>query len=168
MSASALLSPGTVAIQGRGKDHDHAEIITQAFATTTGIKDNLVGPSPNVPYYANIPANTAMNQAVDKYYPGLRSDPSKWSELVSEAWPSGILFEDAAKAGGLGANGSTPTSAQLISGLHALKNDTLQEMASPLNFVAGQANPDHCWYTFSLKNGVYGLPNGTGTTCEQG
>jgi hypothetical protein len=29
-------------------------------------------------------------------------------------------------------------------------------------------DPVHCWYTFSLKNGVDGLPNRTGTTCEPG
>ena len=50
-----------------------------------------------------------MNAAFDKYYPGLRSSPS-FSEGTASIWMSGLLFADAAKAGGLGANGSTPTS----------------------------------------------------------
>lgn len=142
------------------------ESLSPSFTSTPGIKDNLVGPSPNVPYYANTPGIQAMNQALDKYYPGLRENANAYTEVAMEAWPSGLLFQDAAKAGGLGANGGDPTSAQLVQGLDSFHGDTLQGMANPLTFKAGQPNPDHCWFNFSLKNGTFGLPNGTNTTCE--
>ncbi len=142
------------------------ESIEPSLATTAGIKDNLVGPSPNIPYYASSPALDAMNQALDKYYPGLRQNGSSYTEVAMEAWPSGLLFQDAAKAGGLGANGTAPTAAEVVNGLHALKGDTLQGMAPPLTFATGKANPVDCWYNFSLKSGTFGLPNGVKTTCE--
>ncbi len=142
------------------------ESISPSYTSTPGIKDNLVGPSPNLPYYADTPAIRAMNQALDKYHPGLRQNASGYTEVASEAWPAGLLFEDAAKAGGLGANGSTPTSAQLVTGLQSLKGDTLQGMAPPLTFAAGKPHPVHCWFSFSLQNGTFGLPKGTNTTCE--
>ncbi|MBO0729916.1 MAG: ABC transporter substrate-binding protein [Acidimicrobiaceae bacterium] len=142
------------------------ESISPSYTSTPGIKDNLVGPSPNLPYYANTPAIQAMNQALDKYFPGLRKNASGYTEVASEAWPAGLLFADAAKAGGLGANGSTPTSAQLVKGLESLKGDTLQGFAPPLTFAAGKPHPVHCWFSFSLKNGTFGLPKGNSTTCE--
>jgi branched-chain amino acid transport system substrate-binding protein len=142
--------------------------LSPSFTSTPGIQDNLIGPSPNVPFYADTPAMRAMNAAVNKYYPGLLADGSKLTEYAIGAWPSGLLFEAAAKAGGLGANGSTPTSAQLISGLDSLKGETLGGFSPPLSFTSGQPHPADCWFTFALKNGKFSLPNGTSTTCEQG
>jgi branched-chain amino acid transport system substrate-binding protein len=96
------------------------QVISQSFATTAGLKDDLVGPSPNIPFYATSAGLTTMNAALDKYYPGLRND-SSYNEFAMGAWPSGLLFADAAKAGGLGANGTAPTSAELVKGLTSLK-----------------------------------------------
>jgi len=142
------------------------ETINQSYATLTGLKDNLVGPSPDIPFYATTPAVTAMNAALDKYYPGLRANATNFNEFAVGAWVSGQLFTTAAKAGGLGANGSTPTSAQLVTGLNSLKTETLDGLAPNLTFTSGQPHPDDCWYTFALKNGQWSLPNGTKTTCE--
>lgn len=142
--------------------------LSPSYISTPGIRDNLIGPSPNVPFYADSPAIRAMNAALDKYYPGLRKDPSKFTEYAMGAWPSGLLFEAAAKAGGLGANGSAPTSAQLIDGLNSLKGETLGGMAPPLTFTSGQPHPVDCWFTFALKNGTFSLPHGMSTTCVHG
>jgi branched-chain amino acid transport system substrate-binding protein len=120
----------------------------------------------NVPYFANTPEIQTMNAAFDKYYPGMRSS-SLYQEAYASMWASGLLFADAAKAGGLGANGTTPTSAELIKGLESLHGDTLDGMAPPLTFTAGQPHPVHCWFEALMKNGKASLPNGTATTCEQ-
>jgi branched-chain amino acid transport system substrate-binding protein len=138
--------------------------LSPTFATTPGLKDNLAGPSDDLPLYASSPAITAMNAALDKYYPGLRKDPY-YDEAVTNAWTSGLLLEAAAKAGGLGANGS-PTSAELVKGLTALKGNTLDGTAPPLTFTAGQPHTVDCWYNYALKNGKFTLPDGTSTTCE--
>ncbi len=95
----------------------------------------------NVPYFANTPEIQTMNAAFDKYYPGMRSS-STYQEAYASMWASGLLFADAAKAGGLGANGTTPTSAQLIKGLESLHGDTLDGMAPPAD-LHGRAAPSH-------------------------
>lgn len=141
--------------------------LSPSFSSTPGIEEDLIGPSPNIPFYADTPAMHAMNAAVDKYYPGLLSNGTNFTEYAMGSWPSGLLFEAAARAGGLGAHGSAPTSAELINGLDSLKGDTLGGMAPPLTFTRGQPHPADCWFTFALKNGKFSLPNGTSTTCEQ-
>ena len=137
--------------------------INQGFMTAPGLKDNLVGPVDDLPYYADSPVNTAMNAAIDKYYPGLRDDAG-YSMAAANAWTSGLLLEAAAKAGGL-TTSDTPTSAELITGLTALKDETLSGTAPSLTFAAGQAHPVSCWFSYQLKNGVYSMPNGTKQTC---
>ncbi len=139
--------------------------ISESFTTTAGLKDDLVGPSTNVPFYASSPEITAMNAALDKYYPGLRSNGVNFTEYAMGAWPSGLLLADAAKAGGLTAGGPL-TSAMLVKGLESLKGDTLDGMAPPLTFTPGKPHPVDCWFNFALKNGKFSLPNGAKSTCE--
>ena len=116
--------------------------VAPSFANTPG---GLYLNVTNVPYFADIPANTTMNAAFDKYFPGLRTNPN-FNETWASQWDSGLLFGDAAKAGGLGANGSTPTSAQLVQGLNSLHGDTLgrhgpaahlPRLGSPIPSTAG-------------------------------
>jgi branched-chain amino acid transport system substrate-binding protein len=108
-----------------------------------------------------------MNTAVDKYYPGLRNNPN-WSESGAIAWASGILLEDAVKAGGLTSSG-TPSNTEVVNGLVALKGDTLQGWApTGLTFAAGQPHPVDCWYTVVVKNGNVSLTNGGKPTCKTG
>jgi branched-chain amino acid transport system substrate-binding protein len=140
--------------------------LTGSFAMTAGLKDNLVGPSPNIPFYASTPGVTAMNAALDKYYPGMRENAAVYNEFSIGAWVAGLLFQAAAEAGEVGADGATPTAAQVTKGLTSLKGETLDGMAPPLTFVPGQAHPVDCWFTYALKNGKFGLPHGTSTTCE--
>jgi branched-chain amino acid transport system substrate-binding protein len=140
------------------------ENLGPVFQTSVGIKDNSYWEVPNLPYFANTPANQAMNTALNKYSPGTLGN-STFSELTAEGWISGKLFEAAAAAGQLGANGSTPTSAQLVTGLHALKGETLGGMAPPLTYVAGKPNPVDCWYWAVLKGGKYSTPYGLAPAC---
>ncbi len=141
------------------------EDLDGAFATTQGLQDNVVGPSPDVPFYATTSAVVAMNAAIDKYYPGLRTKTSIYNEFSMGAWVSGVLLGAAAKAGGLGAGGTTPTSAELLKGLNSLKGDTLGGLAPPLTFTDSVAHPADCWFTYAVKNGKFSLPNGTSATC---
>ena len=137
--------------------------LAPSFATIPG---GLYANVTNLPYFANAPAIQTMNAALDKYFPGLRSS-STYQEGLASMWDSGLLFADAAKAGGLGANGSTPTSAQVVKGLESLHGDTLDGTAPPLTFTAGQPHPVHCWFEALMKNGKASLPIGTNTVCEK-
>ena len=134
---------------------------------TGAISKNLWADFNDVPFYANIPAVSAMNAAVDKYYPGLRQSALEWNELAAYSWPSGILLEDAVKAGGLTAS-DTPSSAEIVKGLESLHGDTLQGMAPPLTFAAGQPHPINCWFTSKIVNGVKSLVNNGQVTCQNG
>jgi branched-chain amino acid transport system substrate-binding protein len=132
----------------------------------TSVSGDLYAPVSNLPYFANSPAIQTMNAAFDKYYPGLRKS-SDFNEQFLGLWTSGLLLQDAAKAGGLGANGSTPTSAQLVQGLQSLKGDTVNGLAPALTFPAGQPHPVHCWFESAMHKGAFTLPNGTTTLCEK-
>jgi branched-chain amino acid transport system substrate-binding protein len=136
--------------------------LAQSF---TGVKGTLYATVPDLPYYANTAATQTMNAAFDKYYPGMRTNAVSYNEIYASMWVSGLLFADAAKAGGLGANGSTPTSAQLVTGLESLKADTLGGLAPPLTFAANQPHPIHCWFESLMKGGTFSLPGGTTPVC---
>jgi branched-chain amino acid transport system substrate-binding protein len=129
-----------------------------------GVKDNLWSAYNDLPFWDNSAAVQQMNAAVDKYYPGLRTNPQVFNELSAMSWPSGLLLEDAIKGGGLGAS-DTPTAAEVVKGLESLKGDTLQGWAPPLTFTAGKAHPVDCWFTSHMTGGVQSLVKGGQLSC---
>jgi branched-chain amino acid transport system substrate-binding protein len=137
------------------------------LTTAPGIKNNLWSEFNNIPFYANIPAVQQMNAAMDKYFPGVRNNNQIWTEFAVNGWDSGILLEDAVKAGGLGPS-DTPTAAEIVKGLESLKGDTLQGTAPPLTFAAGKTHSVSCWFTAHMTNGVPALTNGGKVTCANG
>ena len=108
-----------------------------------------------------------MNAAVEKYYPGLVENKTVWSEAGVLSWTSGLLLDDAIKAGGLTAT-DTPSSAEVVKGLESLHGDTLQGMAPPLTFAAGQPHINNCWFTTRVLNGAPQVLNNGQVTCEKG
>jgi branched-chain amino acid transport system substrate-binding protein len=134
---------------------------------TGAISKNLWAEFNDIPYYGSLPAIQAMNAAVQKYYPGLLNNTTSWSELALYSWPSGILLEDAVKAGGLTAT-AAPSAAEIVTGLESLKGDTLEGMAPPLTFAAGQPHPVNCWFTSKIVNGAKSVVNGGQVSCENG
>jgi branched-chain amino acid transport system substrate-binding protein len=134
-------------------------------ANAVGIKDNMWSSFPILPYYVNDPAVQRMNTALDKYYPGLRTNGQKWSEYAAQAWTAGVLIEHGVKASGMGAS-DTPSSATMLKGLNSIKNDNLDGWSPPLTFTAGQVHKVDCWFTAVLKNGTESLANGGKLTCQ--
>jgi branched-chain amino acid transport system substrate-binding protein len=133
------------------------------LASAQGMKQNSWWAFEDLPYWASGPEVDAMNTAVDKYYPGLRTS-SNWNEGAAETWASGILLRDAVKAGGLTAS-ATPSPAEIAQGLDSLKGDTLDGWSPPLTFHAGQLHIVDCWFTARLQNGTPSLTNGGRVTC---
>jgi branched-chain amino acid transport system substrate-binding protein len=140
------------------------EILLPSFTATSGINQATYFTVPNFPYFVNTPAIKSMNKALKKYAPGIQKDVN-YGEFPVEAWISGKMFQAAAQAGGLGANGRAPTSADLIKGLNSLHGVTLGGLAPPLTFTAGKPHPVDCWYYALLKNGKYSAPLGLKPTC---
>lgn len=138
---------------------------TNEFLTTPGTKDNLWSAFPDRPFWSNNPEVQAMNAAVNKYYPGLESNTTSWSQDSANSWASGLLLEAAVKAGGLTASG-TPSSAEVIQGLTSLKGETLGGWSPPLTFPAGKPHPIDCWFTAHVSNGVPVLTNNGSVSCS--
>lgn len=137
-----------------------------SMAATPALKNSLWLESVGIPFFSNLPAVQAADAAVDKYYPGVRTS-SAWSENAVLGWSSGLLLEDALKAGGLTAGG-TPTAAEVLAGLYSLKGDTLDGMAPPLTFSRSRPHAVDCWFTGRITNGVAVVTGGGRTTCEAG
>lgn len=138
---------------------------TLPMAKTTGLNNNLRSAFGTLPLFASNPQITAMNKAVNKYYPGLTTDPNQWSQFGQQAWASGLLLAAAVKGAGISSS-ATPTAAAITKGLYTLKADTLNGMTVPLTFKEGQPHPVDCWFTTQIKNQVPTLLNSGKISCE--
>ena len=106
------------------------------------------------------PAIAAMVQALNTYKPGLTSS-AEYNPGATMMWAAGLLFQAAAKAGNLGNN---PTPADVLTGLYALKGETLGGLTAPLTFTKGKATSLPCWFYFQVKDGKFATL-GTTYTC---
>ena len=129
-------------------------------------KDSTIAFS-DIPFTADTPAVHTAKAAIDKYYPGLFENPTLFTEQNFFSWISGELLVDAVKAGGLTA-GATPSSAEIVKGLHSLKGDTVDGLTPPLTYAAGKPNTVDCWFDAQIKNGKLTLLNHDRASCEKG
>lgn len=137
------------------------------IAQTAGLKDHEWASFPDQPYFNTSSSGVqAMNAAVDKYYPGLRSNVNEWSEYALQTWTAGLLIEDAVKGSGIGTSG-TPSAATMLQGLNSIKNDTLGGMSPPLTFSSPQHKVD-CWFVARVQGGTPTLVNNGQLMCQNG
>jgi branched-chain amino acid transport system substrate-binding protein len=135
---------------------------SQSTALTPWLKDSnmqgaLLGGTNATYTDPSVPGVKAFLDAVNKYAPGLTSS-AQFNATAISPWIAGKLFEAAAKAGNL-----TPssTSADIKRGLYALKNETLDGLAPPLNFVPGKPGFSPCYFGTTIKSGGFvALDNG--------
>ncbi len=138
--------------------------IAKSFTTAPGLSQHFIGFEQDVPFFLNDTSGTKlMNSSIQKYAPSVLSSPN-YGEQETQMWVSGLLFQEAANKANAGKNGPI-TSAEIISGLHMISNDTLGGMAPPLTFKANQPNPVHCWFYVGIQNNKFTAPNGATPTC---
>ena len=137
------------------------------LGSAPGIKDNLWSDYPILPYWDNAAPVQAMNAALDKYYPGIRTHVSSWSEFAVQTWTAGLLIQDAVKNSGLAAS-DAPTPAALKKGLDAVHGDNLDGWSPTLNFTAGQPHKVDCWFVARVQSGTPSLINGGQLSCQNG
>ena len=136
--------------------------VAQSFATAPGLSDGFLGVQTNLPFsVTDTPEAQRMIAAFKQYNPSMLTDPN-YNEIVVEEWASGLMLELAAARGNLGA---TPTSQQILDGLHTFNKETLNGMAPGLTFKAGQPNPVPCWFWQGTKDGKFTLPYGPNPEC---
>lgn len=146
------------------------EVDGSAYAMTlpsTGMKTLAVA-FQLLPFFSDAPEMQAMNAAVDKYYPGLRSGHgAMWSQYAVGGWAAGLLIRDGLKGSGISRSG-TVTAAAMTQGLDSLKNDTLDGFSPSLTFTAGQPHKVDCWFAAEWTNGSRTLLNHGQAICQSG
>jgi branched-chain amino acid transport system substrate-binding protein len=119
--------------------------------------NGLLAGQSNFPWNdAYTPAQATYQQAVKSYDPGLAGSATSAAE-----WAAGMLA--VAAASDLSAS---PTSAQFLQGLWALKGNNLGGLAPPLTFnTNAPATPSDCYFLMILQNGQFVDLNKGGTQC---
>jgi branched-chain amino acid transport system substrate-binding protein len=107
------------------------------------------------------PATQAFQQAIRKYDPSLLKG-TEFGPETALAWANAQAI---AKAAQLGNVGSTPTSAQILAGLHKFKDETLGGLIAPVTWKPNQATLTNCYFVVATKNGKWVAPNGFGPKC---
>ncbi|MGO8862234.1 MAG: ABC transporter substrate-binding protein [Acidimicrobiales bacterium] len=142
------------------------EILLPSMTSTADLNQATYFTVPNVPYFSSsVSAVKAMDTAIKKYAPGTLNNAT-WGEYPMFIWISGELFQAAAVADHAGENGAV-TSAEIVKGLDSLHGATLDGLAPPLTYKAGQPNPVHCWYYAELKDGKFTTPYGLKYFCAK-
>jgi branched-chain amino acid transport system substrate-binding protein len=102
-----------------------------------------------------------FHAAMDKYAPSVLKGDSKQPSTV--IWTAAKAFEKAASA-----STTTPTAADIKTGLYSFKGETLGGLApNPITFTQGEATHPHnaCWWFIQIKNHKLTAPKGMKTTC---
>lgn len=134
---------------------------------SSALKNSLWAAFPEQPLFSTAPSVQAMNAALDKYEPGLRSDPTAFSQFAVASWTAGLLIAHAVKNAGVPST-DTIDAATLTKGLNRVRNDTLGGFAPPLTLRAGQNHSIPCWFTAHFVNGKPVITNGGKPTCPRG
>lgn len=111
---------------------------------------NISGPMNNF-FDETIPGVKEYREALDKADPSIPAAPEFGYQNVYP-WLGGQLFKAAAEAADLDAS-STP--AQVMEGLYALEDETLDGLVPPLNFVKGDkvASLTPCYFVQEIEGG---------------
>jgi branched-chain amino acid transport system substrate-binding protein len=112
-------------------------------------------------FESDTPATKAFQQAVKRYSPSLMSSPTYGPEAAL-SWASAQAIGRAAV---LGHVGTTPTSDEILAGLHNFKNETLGGLIAPVTYKAGETSFTNCYFVVATKNGKWVAPNGYGPRC---
>lgn len=141
----------------------HPQYFAFSLEVVDGLKSDrllngTIAPVEDFPWFqSNNASEAAYLQAVQTYDPALQT-----SAGTSQMWTAGALLGQAiSNVGGL-----PLTSANLIKGLDAIKNNSLGGLAPPLTFAAGQPAPAApCYFVVQIKNGAWTTPKGSAPVC---
>jgi branched-chain amino acid transport system substrate-binding protein len=109
----------------------------------------------------SVPGVKTFIGALDQYVPGLTKDPQFNAPLLYP-WAGGELFAAAAAKAKLTPS-STP--ADVKRGLYALKDETLDGISPPLNFVKGKPAFPTCYFPQRIEGGQFKASGGGEPVC---
>jgi branched-chain amino acid transport system substrate-binding protein len=118
--------------------------------------EGLIAPTNNAPWFdTSTPGGRLFTDAMHTYASG-----APLSAPAASMFAGGLLVE--AASGGFTA---TPTSAELLAGLRALRNDTARGLSPPMTFRNGGSGPIPCYFVVKVKGGKWTAPNGAKPLC---
>jgi branched-chain amino acid transport system substrate-binding protein len=132
-------------------------LVSQSAFDGAEFVDNMLGF-----FVDSTPATQQFHAALAKYAPSVGSSSEPLNSNGMAAWVSGKLFEAAIKATGVSGD---ITSDSVLSGLYALKGETLGGMTPPLTYTKGKPTLLNCYFTEKLQGGKFELVNGLTPTC---
>ena len=126
--------------------------------------NNAFTSAPTLPWFSTAPAMADFNAAMKQYAPSVNLNSSSTQEplTATDAWVSGLMFQEAVKLSG--ATG-IPTTADILAGLKKFSNDTLGGMAAGLTYTNPTAKNEGCYFTIKIVNQQFTLPNGATPAC---
>jgi branched-chain amino acid transport system substrate-binding protein len=126
--------------------------------------NNAFTSAPNLPWFSTAPAISDFDAAMKEYAPSVDLNSASVQEplTATDAWVSGLMFQEAVKLSG--ATG-IPTTADILAGLAKFKDETLGGMAAGLTFTDPTNKVESCFFTMQIKNQKFTLPNGATPTC---
>lgn len=135
-------------------------------ADQTWLKDSSMNGaviiSSNAPWFdTSVPGVKAFSDAMRQYAPSVLSSAQFGADDLMP-WAGGTLFKAAATAGHLTPS-STP--ADLKAALYSLKNETLDGLSGPLNYVKDKPSFPACYFVVGVANGAFTTPKGTQAIC---
>ena len=140
----------------------HPIYIATSVQTTHDLEGNpdvegFFATAQDFPYMVgNTPATAQFQQAVQQFAPSLRL-----SGGTAMAWASGQMVAKVAAH-----IGAQPTSQDLLNGLWAIHNETLDGLTPPLTYLKNQpAPPVNCYFFIEMKGGKWSAPSGDTYTC---
>lgn len=139
-------------------------VISAAQARDPGIRKNgLSVSSANAPWMlTDTPGQKEYAEALAKYSPGTETEGNSMA-----AWAAAKLFEAAIGNLGASARSAPITSADILTGLGKIKNETLDGLSPPITFSPGQkaAPVIKCIYFELLTEKGWTAPNGSKFVC---
>jgi branched-chain amino acid transport system substrate-binding protein len=124
--------------------------------------NNAFTSAPTLPWFSSAPALNDFNAAMKQYAPTVNLDKADEPLTATDAWVSGLMFQEAVKLSG--AKG-IPTTADILAGLAKFKNETLGGMAAGLTYTNPTNKAESCYFTIQIKNQQFTLPNGATPSC---
>jgi len=131
-------------------------VVTNQLASDPDLQ-GMLAPQSVFPWVFNgNAAGAEYAQANQQYAPDL-----ELSAAAASSWASGQLLARAAQH-----IGAQPTSADIFSGLWALRGETLGGLVPPLTYRAHQpANPNPCYFLMTIQGGQWTAPDGNRLFC---
>jgi len=141
----------------------HPLYVATAAQTTRDLEgyntlEGFYATSQDFPYMiGNTPATAQFQQAVQQYAPNLRL-----SGGTTIAWVSGQMLAKVATAH----VGAQPTSQDLLNGLWAIHDETLNGLTPPITYTRNQpAPPIQCYFLIEMKQGRWASSSGDTYAC---